>query len=140
MPIYQIIQVINVQQLGYFGYGGTGKQTRDMLHIDDLYNLIDWQLHNIEKINGEILNAGGGVMSSASLQELTKICQEVTGKTIPIKVVPENRTADIRLYITDNTKVTQLTGWEPKIGVRQIVEDIHAWLHQNREALEPILK
>ena len=128
------------QQLGYFGYGGTGKQTRDMLHIDDLYNLIDWQLHNIEKINGEILNAGGGVMSSASLQELTKICQEVTGKTIPIKVVPENRTADIRLYITDNTKVTQLTGWEPKIGVRQIVEDIHAWLHQNREALEPILK
>jgi CDP-paratose 2-epimerase len=128
------------QQLGYFGYGGTGKQIRDMLHVADLYNLIDWQLHNLDKVNGEILNAGGGLQSSASLQELTKICQEVTGKTIPIKVVPENRTADIRLYVTDNTKVTALTGWEPKIGIRQIVEEIAAWLAENEADLAPILK
>ena len=128
------------QQLGYFGYGGTGKQIRDMLHVADLYNLIDWQLHNLDKVNGEILNAGGGLQSSASLQELTKICQEVTGKTIPIKVVPENRTADIRLYVTDNTKVTALTGWEPKIGIRQIVEEITAWLGENEADLAPILK
>lgn len=128
------------QQLGYFGYGGTGKQIRDMLHVADLYHLIDWQLHNLDKVNGEILNAGGGLQSSASLQELTKICQEVTGKTIPIKVVPENRTADIRLYVTDNTKVTALTGWEPKIGIRQIVEEITAWLAENEADLAPILK
>jgi CDP-paratose 2-epimerase len=128
------------QQLGYFGYGGTGKQTRDMLHVADLYRLIDWQLHNLEKVNGEILNAGGGNESSTSLQELTKICQEVTGKTIPIKQVAETRTADIRLYITDNSKVTRLTGWAPQIGVRQIVEDITEWLDQNHVALAPILK
>ncbi|GAB3885310.1 NAD-dependent epimerase/dehydratase family protein [Spirosoma agri] len=128
------------QQLAYIGYGGTGKQTRDMLHIDDLYRLIDWELHNLDKVNGEILNAGGGVESSASLQELTKICQEVTGKTIPIKEVAENRAADIRLYITDNTNVTNLTGWKPQLGVREIVTDIHNWLNENRAALEPILK
>ncbi|WP_026631279.1 NAD-dependent epimerase/dehydratase family protein [Dyadobacter alkalitolerans] len=128
------------QQLGYFGYGGTGKQIRDMLHVADLYCLIDWQLHNLDKVNGEILNAGGGLESSASLQELTKVCQEVTGKTIPIKVVPENRTADIRLYVTDNTKVTALTGWKPEIGIRQIVEDIAAWLAENEKDLAPILK
>ncbi|WP_353722135.1 NAD-dependent epimerase/dehydratase family protein [Dyadobacter sp. 676] len=128
------------QQLGYFGYGGTGKQIRDMLHVADLYNLIDWQLHNLDKVNGEILNAGGGLQSSASLQELTRICQEVTGKTIPIKVVPENRTADIRLYVTDNSKVTALTGWEPKIGIHQIVEEITAWLAENEADLAPILK
>jgi CDP-paratose 2-epimerase len=128
------------QQLGYFGYGGTGKQIRDMLHVADLYRLIDWQLHNLDKVNGEILNAGGGLQSSASLQELTKICQEVTGKTIPIKVVPENRTADIRLYVTDNTKVTALTGWKPEIGIRQIVEEITAWLAENEEDLAPILR
>jgi CDP-paratose 2-epimerase len=94
----------------------------------------------MDKINGEILNAGGGLQSSASLQELTKICQEVTGKTIPIKVVPETRTADIRLYLTDNTKVTNLTGWKPEIGIRQIVEDITAWLKENEADLAPILK
>ena len=128
------------QQLSYIGYGGTGKQTRDMLHIADLYRLIDWQLHNLEKINGEILNAGGGVQSSASLQELTKVCQQVTGKTIPIKQVTENRTADIRLYVTDNRKVTRLTGWTPQIGIQQIVEDIHEWLKANEADLAPILK
>lgn len=128
------------QQLAYIGYGGTGKQTRDILHVADLYRLIDWQLHNIDKVNGEILNAGGGVDVSVSLQELTRICQKVTGKTIPITTVAENRPADIRLYITDNSKVTALTGWKPEIGVEQIVEEIHEWLSENREALEPILK
>ena len=128
------------QQLAYIGYGGTGKQTRDMLHIADLYHLIDWQLHNLDTANGEVLNAGGGNESSASLQELTKICQEITGKTISIKAVTENRAADIRLYITDNTRVTQLTGWKPKLGIREIVTDIHAWLNENRAALEPILR
>ena len=128
------------QPLSYIGYGGTGKQTRDMLHIDDLYRLVDWQLHNLDTVDGEILNAGGGNQSSASLQELTAVCQEVTGKTIPIRSVAENRAADIRLYITDNTKVTNLTGWKPEKGIRAIVTDIHAWLDANRAALEPILK
>ena len=128
------------QQLAYIGYGGTGKQTRDMLHIADLYRLVDWQLHNVDAVNGEILNAGGGIQSSASLQELTVVCQEITGKTIPIREVTENRTADIRLYITDNTKVTALTGWQPQLGIRDIVTDIHEWLTENRTALEPILK
>ncbi len=128
------------QQLGYFGYGGTGKQIRDMLHVADLYRLIDWQLHNLDKVDGQILNAGGGLESSASLQELTKICQEVTGRTIPIKAVAETRTADIRLYVTDNTKVTQLTGWKPELGIKQIVEEIVVWLKENEEDLGPILR
>jgi CDP-paratose 2-epimerase len=128
------------QKLGYFGYGGTGKQMRDMLHVADLYRLVDWQLHHIDQVNGEILNAGGGLQSSASLQELTKICEEVTGNVIPIQVVPETRTADIRLYLTDNTKVTALTGWKPEIGIRQIVEEIAAWLAANEADLAPILR
>ena len=128
------------QKLGYFGYGGTGKQMRDMLHVADLYRLVDWQLHHIDQVNGEILNAGGGLDSSASLQELTKICQEVTGNIIPIDRVAETRTADIRLYVTDNTKVTNLTGWKPEIGIKQIVEEITAWLSENEADLAPILK
>jgi len=128
------------QELGYFGYGGTGKQIRDMLHVADLFRLVDWQLHHLDQVNGEIFNAGGGWESSASLQELTRYCQEVTGNTIPIKSVPETRTADIRLYVTDNAKVTAQTGWKPEIGIRQIVEEITAWLAANEKELAPILK
>ena len=128
------------QQLNYFGYGGTGKQIRDMLHIDDLYRLIDWQLHHIEAVDGEVLNAGGGLQCSASLQELTAICREIVGNTIPINSVPETRTADIPLYITDNTKVTTLTGWAPRLGIRDIVTDIVQWLREYEDNLAPILK
>jgi CDP-paratose 2-epimerase len=128
------------QKLAYIGYGGTGHQTRDMLHVKDLYRLIDFQLHNIEVVNGEILNVGGGVEVSASLQELTQICQEVTGKTIPISQIAENRAADIRLYVTDNTKVTAMTGWKPSISMKQIVRDITEWIEEHEEALAYVLK
>jgi len=37
------------QSLKYIGYGGTGKQVRDLLHIDDAVDLIDYQIHQIEK-------------------------------------------------------------------------------------------
>ena len=128
------------QQLSYIGYGGSGKQTRDMLHVKDLYRLVDWQIQNIDKINGEIFNAGGGVEVSASLQELTELCIRHTGNTIPIQKVTENRPADIRLYVTDNSKVTRMTGWKPEIGMDQIVREITEWLRENKEILEPILK
>lgn len=128
------------QQLSYIGYGGSGKQTRDMLHVKDLYRLVDWQIQNIDKVNGEIFNAGGGVEVSASLQELTELCIKHTGNTIPIQKVTENRPADIRLYVTDNTKVTQMTGWKPEIGMDQIVREITEWLRENKEILGPILK
>lgn len=128
------------QELSYIGFNGTGKQTRDMLHIFDLHRLIDWQLHNFEQINGQTFNIGGGLEISTSLLELTKICQEVTGNIIPIKTVFEDRTADIPLYITDNTKITTLTGWKPNISIRQIVEEVHDWLRENSEQLSDILK
>jgi CDP-paratose 2-epimerase len=128
------------QQLAYIGYGGAGKQTRDMLHVQDLYRLIDYQMHNFNVVNGEILNAGGGVEISASLKELTEICQKVTGKTIPINPIIEGRSADIPIFITDNTKITALTGWKPKLSIQKIVEDITAWVSENEEKLSYVLK
>lgn len=125
--------------LSYIGFGGTGKQVRDVLHIDDLYDLLTIQLRDLDKHNGKIFNAGGGVKSSVSLQELTRLCQEVTGKTIPIKSVPENRPADIRCYLTDNAQVTQATGWAPKRDCRRLVTDVADWISSHKEALQPIL-
>ena len=57
------------QSLKYIGYGGTGKQVRDILHVDDLVELIDLQIHEIEKFSGKIYNVGGGLDNSASLLE-----------------------------------------------------------------------
>jgi CDP-paratose 2-epimerase len=126
-------------KLGYFGYGGTGKQVRDILHIDDLFRLVDWQIHHLDEVNGEIFNAGGGAETSISLQELTALCEKITGNKIPITSVPENRAADIRIYLTDNTYVTKKTGWKPEIKPEQIIREIAEWIQQHRKQLEPIL-
>lgn len=128
------------QPLSYIGYGGTGKQVRDMLHTDDLFRLIDWQMHNLDEINGEIFNVGGGTEISLSLNEMTTLCEEITGNKIPIKQVSENRAADIRIYITDNAKVTAKTGWKPQVSPKQIFTEIYEWIKENEEQLASILK
>jgi CDP-paratose 2-epimerase len=125
--------------LQYIGYGGTGKQVRDLLHVDDLLELVLRQVGKLEELDGETFNVGGGLAVSTSLQELTAVCREVTGNTIEIGAEPDNRAADIPLYITDNAKVTAATGWLPSRNLRDVVADIYQWIEAHRDALAPIL-
>ncbi len=125
--------------LKYIGFEGKGKQTRDVLHIDDLVRLIDWQIHNIELINGEIFNAGGGLDVSFSLLELTKLCQDVTGNKIDITPEFQTRTADIKIYLTDNSKIIEKTGWKPEKTIEQLVLDTYNWIKENENSLKQIL-
>ena len=127
------------QSLRYIGYGGLGKQVRDILHIDDLVNLIDFQIHNMDKFVGKVFNAGGGLQSSASLLEMTNICSEITGNKINIYSDLENRPSDLRIYITDNEKINHYTGWKPTRHVEEILKDIFFWLKENEKQLKPIL-
>ncbi|HEX3934177.1 MAG TPA: NAD-dependent epimerase/dehydratase family protein [Puia sp.] len=127
------------KDLGYFGYGGQGKQVRDILHIDDYFTLVDYQIHNMEKLNGRLINVGGGKEVSVSLKELTALCETVSGNSVNIAAVKEDRQADIRIYLTDNALVTALTGWRPTIPAAQIVADVHHWLRENEPMLKPIL-
>ena len=126
--------------LKYIGYGGTGKQVRDILHVDDVVNLVDRQIHEIEKFQNKIFNAGGGIENSVSLKEMTKICQKITGNSIKIDSVTETRTADLRIYITDNSKILKAIGWKPKKSIENIFEDIYCWIKENEKQLESILK
>jgi CDP-paratose 2-epimerase len=125
--------------LSYIGYGGMGKQVRDALHIDDLFELVDWQIHNINKINGETFNVGGGVECSFSLKELTQYCQQITGNIIEINCINENREGDIKLYLTNNSKVNEYCGWKPKTPINTLVKDIYEWIHNNENELIHIL-
>lgn len=128
------------QSLKYIGYGGTGKQVRDLLHIDDLISLIDLQIHNIDRFTGKVFNAGGGLECSASLLEMTNICQEITGNQIKIDAEVENRRADLRAYITDNSKIKNEIGWKPEKSIKDIFSDIFTWIKENETQLTPILK
>lgn len=127
------------QKLSYIGYGGEGKQVRDFIHIDDLYQAIKVQLENLDEYNLGTFNIGGGLANSVSLQELTKLCQEITDKTIEIESVKEDRPADPRFFITDSTKFLEKSGLKWQKDARATVSDIYTWIKDNETALNPIL-
>lgn len=128
------------QPLKYIGYGGLGKQVRDLLHIDDLVALVDLQIHNTQNFSGHIFNAGGGLANSASLQEMTAICETITGHKIGIGSEKQNRPADLRSYISNNSSIEHTIGWSPKKNVTTIFSDIFNWIKANETQLKPILK
>jgi len=127
-------------ELSYIGYGGLGKQTRDVLHIDDLVQLINLQINNFESFAGGLFNVGGSKDISFSLMELTEICQRVTGNIIPIGSNLQNREADLRIYMGDNQRITQISGWKPEKTVETIVSDSFDWLRSNEKIVKSIFQ
>ena len=126
-------------KLDYLGYGGIGKQVRDILHIKDLHELLRLQIQDIDIHRGQIYNVGGGNFCSVSLLELTALCQKATGNAIDIRSINTNRDGDIPYYISDCTKIKSATGWKPKMRPSDIVEDITEWVLHKKESLRPIL-
>lgn len=127
------------QSLSYIGYGGEGKQVRDFIHIDDLYAAIKTQLQNFDDYSGDTFNIGGGLENSVSLQELTALCEKVTGNKIEIASVKEDRPADLRFFITDSSKFLQQSGLTWTKNAEQTVTDIYHWIRDNEADLKPIL-
>jgi CDP-paratose 2-epimerase len=125
--------------LGYMGFGGQGHQVRDVLHVDDLYDLLARQLADLDRWSGSLFNVGGGTGNALSLRELTALCRTATGRTVAMGSDPDTRETDIPWYVTDNARVRAATGWTPKRDVPGLVEDICRWLADHRAKLEPIL-
>jgi CDP-paratose 2-epimerase len=151
------------RKLSYIGYGGTGKQVRDMLHVHDLADLLVQQVRHFDQWDGWFGNVAGGLENSASLQELTALCQEITGNTIQIASVTENRPSDLRIFIADCSKLraklaeirsqgsgdrSQGAGASPDFSVPlspfnissipTILADTHAWVRENEAALKSL--
>ncbi len=125
--------------LAYIGFGGEGKQVRDVLHVDDLCDLVLLQLRDMDRVSGQVLNAGGGAANSDSLKGFTERCAAITGQHLEVGRNTTDRPGDIKLYITDNARITARTGWSPKRGIDTVLEDSYRWLKQHEDALRVIL-
>jgi CDP-paratose 2-epimerase len=125
--------------LAYIGYGGTGKQVRDVLHVDDLCELVAEQLADFAAWDGWLGNVGGGREISVSLQELTAACRKIVGREVPVGAEPENRQADLRIFLADCSRLFARTSWRPKRGVTRIVTDIFEWVRAHEGELRPLV-
>ncbi|HEX9659943.1 MAG TPA: GDP-mannose 4,6-dehydratase, partial [Rhodothermales bacterium] len=126
------------RELSYIGFGGSGRQVRDVLDIRDLFDLIVLQMSKLEICGGHIYNVGGGVDRSTSLVELTKLTQEVTGRSIIVGRNSKTTVADVPYYVSDNSRVSRDLGWTPKRTTRETIESIYEWLQDNTEPLRAL--
>lgn len=125
--------------LKYIGYGGAGKQVRDMLHVADLCDLVTEQILHFDRWEGWLGNVGGGLNISSSLLELTGICQKVIGRQVPVGAETENRPADLRIFLADSSKLFARTDWRPRRGVEQIVADVFEWVRAHEKEVQPLV-
>lgn len=86
-----------------------GEQFRDPLHVDDLGRLME--LIHEKRAFGEKYHAGGGRKNLISLKEFVRIAEP----TVRIQKVGGGDYG----FAFDNRKAAKLTGWEPKILVRE---------------------
>ena len=123
------------KKLSYIGYEGLGNQVRDVLHIDDLSELINIQIKNLNKINNTLFTVGGSKKSYTSLKKLTEICQKITGNKLSMSKIKKTSIYDIPYFITDNSKITRTYGWKPKKNITNIIKDTYKWLKINKSNL-----
>lgn len=128
---------------GYFDLpltyiGWKGKQVRDILFTKDICKLIELEILNIDSISGEVFNIGGGIKQSLSLIEATQLMEKLYNKNIKTILDPEPRPSDQCIYISDISKVKDVLGWEPTVGIEEGYETMIKWVVDNKDILEKL--
>ena len=126
----------NKKNMQYIGFGGTGSQIRDVIHILDVCKLIELQIKKINSINNFIVNVGGGKRNAISLKNLTKISQKITGNKVKIFSKKNTSEYDIPYYVSDNKKVQRIYKWKPEKEIFDITKDIYKWMILNKKELK----
>jgi len=114
--------------LSYIGFGGQGKQVRDLLHVEDLTALLLIQAERIQEFRGDVFQAGGSAFSNLSLMEATQLCREITGRDLVMGLDPHDRPADVKWLLMDNSRTIDVFGWQPRRDARTILQHTYDWL------------
>ncbi|NTV31485.1 SDR family NAD(P)-dependent oxidoreductase [candidate division WWE3 bacterium] len=114
---------------------GNGKQVRDVLHVEDLFNAWDIATKNIDTVSGTIYNVGGGPEHTMSLLELIDYIENLIGHKLTY-TFSDWRPGDQPVYVSDITKAETELNWKPKITPRQGVEQLYYWVTENKHLFD----
>ena len=121
------------KKLSYIGFGGHGNQVRDVIHIDDVCEIIYLQIKNLNKKYNNTFNIGGGPKNSISLKQLTSKCRIITNKKINIGKISSTSNFDIPYFVTDNSKIKKFYKWKPVKNIDLVLKDVYKWLIENKK-------
>lgn len=100
---------------------GTGNAYREFLHVDDLADACLFLMENYN--DPEIINIGVG--KDLTIRELAELIRDVVGYNGKI-VWDTSKPDGTPRKLLDVTKLNSL-GWEPKIELRDGIEDTYRW-------------
>lgn len=110
---------------------GDGKQSRDILFVDDLLDAFDLAAEQIQKTEGRVYNIGGGAHNVLSLVELLDYLGQKRGEPIAYKS-DEWRPGDQRVFVSDISRARAELGWSPKISCEQGLGLLYDWISENK--------
>lgn len=113
-----------------FTISGTGKQVRDVLHADDMIKLYFAAIQNIENINGQAFNIGGGIENSLSLLELFSLLEKELDIELHYEKLPP-RESDQKIFVADIAKAKKLIEWKPEVSKENGVKKMIEWVSNN---------
>jgi CDP-paratose 2-epimerase len=136
---YWMLAHVLQRPLRYIGFGGSGKQVRDLLHVVDLVDLVDEQLAEPQAWAGRTVNVGGGRAISLSLLETTALCAEISGHRIDVEPSYEERPGDVPVYLSDCSRLAGMTTWRPRRAAREILADTFEWIVEHERVVRQVL-
>lgn len=113
---------------------GTGQQTRCFCHVSDIVVAILGLVNSTES-EGKVFNVGS--RSEISIQGLAEKIRDITGSTSQIIYVPYDEAyeagfEDMQRRRPDTGRIHDLLGWEPRLGLEDIIGDVAADMTSRR--------
>ena len=130
---------ITKKKLKYIGFGGFGNQVRDILHINDLCEIIEIQIKSLNTIFNKTFTIGGSLKNSISLKKLTLICQKITNNKIKFSKVKKTSIYDLPYFVSSNKFVSRVYKWKPKRNIYDIINDTHNWLESQKKIIKKFM-
>jgi UDP-glucose 4-epimerase len=111
---------------------GSGDQIRCFCHVSDAIRALLLVIDS-DKAIGQVFNVGNN--QQISIMDLAKKVIEITGSNSEIKKIPYSEAypegfEDMQRRVPDISKIRNILGWSPEIGLDQIIRDI-ANFHTN---------
>jgi UDP-glucuronate 4-epimerase len=105
---------------------GTGEQIRDFTYVDDVVeaNLRVGDADTAQVPAGAVYNVAGG--SSVSMNEVLELLGTISGKEVRVErsaAVP----GDVLRTGGTTDAIRRATGWDPKVGLREGLEEQYRW-------------
>jgi UDP-glucose 4-epimerase len=110
---------------------GDGSQLRDFTYVSDAVDAF-LAAAVTDAVYGLALNVGG--IEPVSLLEVANLCHELAGMGGAVETVqwpPERAKIDIGSIYVDHTRLTELTGWKPQIGLPEGLTETFAFYREH---------